>query len=173
MPSDAVLTSKCLAAWPRQKPMRAELAKVCTHAHVRCAHAHDMLRRNSRVVDASACRAVRLHSHKSFAHLESRDKLSDVIESSSSITCSCAVSIRGTPGAAPRQSRGNFWEWVAGPTSARQQTSLTPELAQTNFLVCADGHDLLPGVAHLLKGATASRHGKTGPGREGGSRIRL
>ena len=89
--------------------MRAELAKVCTHAHVRCAHAHDMLRRNSRVVDACACRAVRLHSHKSFAHLESRDKLSDVIESSSSITCSCAVSIRGTPGAAPRQSRGNFW----------------------------------------------------------------
>ena len=62
---------------------------------------------------------------------------------------------------------------VAGPTSARQHTSFTPELAQTNFLVCADGHDLLPGVAHLLKGATASRHGKTGPGREGGSRIRL
>ena len=64
-------------------------------------------------------------------------------------------------------------EWVAGPTSARQHTSLTAELAQTNLLVCADGYDLLPGVAHLLKGATASRHGKTGPGREGGSRVRL
>jgi len=47
-------------------------------------------------------------TRKGVARLESRDKLSDVIESASSITCSCAVSIRGTPGVAPRQSRGNF-----------------------------------------------------------------
>ena len=62
-------------------------------------------------------------------------------------------------------------EWVAGPTSARQHTSFTPELAQTNFLVCADGHDLLPGVAHLLKGETASRHRTTGQGLGGAGAL--
>jgi hypothetical protein len=112
---------------------------VCTYGHVRCAHAHDMLRSNSRVADASACRAVRLHSHKSFAHLESRDKLSDVIESSSSITCSCAVSIRGTPGAAPRQSRGNVWwrcQGVGGGSDQREAAHLPHGRARTNESSC-------------------------------------
>ena len=40
-----------------------------------------------------------------------------------------------------------------GPDKSEQRTSLTTELAQTNFLVCADGYDVLPRVAHLLKGS--------------------
>eukprot|EP00964_Phaeocystis_antarctica_P054804 scaffold32256_cov69-Phaeocystis_antarctica.AAC.7 len=47
MPSDAVLTSKCLVAWPHQIQ--------CERSSLRCAHACGCS-------DAAACRAVQLHS---------------------------------------------------------------------------------------------------------------
>ena len=89
-----------------------------------------------------------------WARLESRDKLSDVIESASSITCSCAVRITGTPDATTdRTSPTNvgFRAWVAGPTRGEQRTSIAAKFAQADLLVCADRYNVLPGVAHLLK----------------------
>ena len=57
-----------------------------------------------------------------------------------------------------------------GPDKSEQRTSLTAELAHMNFLVCANGYDVLPRVAHLLKGSNCVQTRKdrrTGPGGSG------
>ena len=55
---------------------------------------------------------------------------------------------------------------MAGRTRSEQRTSLAAELAQTNLPVCAYRYDVLPRVAHLLKGSTtaSSYKGKTETG---------
>ena len=101
-------------------------------------------------------------TRKGFARLESRDKLSDVIESASSITCSCAVSISGTPGEQHDNRDVTFdgvaWEWVAGPTRASSEPPSRPSSHKRIFLSAQMATTCCPEWLTCSREATASRH---------------